>query len=64
MPSTTREIPKNEWRSYFDDLSRLPLPPPGVLQLRWTARRSALRSRPSKVRLPQDQLRQPRRRCR
>ncbi len=30
MPSTTREIPKNEWRSYFDDLSRLPSPPPVV----------------------------------
>ncbi len=30
MASTTREIPKNEWRSYFDDLSRLPAPPPVV----------------------------------
>jgi hypothetical protein len=30
MPSTTREIPKNEWRSYFDDLSRLPTPAPVV----------------------------------
>jgi len=30
MSSTTREIPKNEWRSYFDDLSRLPSPPPVV----------------------------------
>ena len=30
MPSTTREIPKNEWRSYFDDLSRLRSPLPVV----------------------------------
>lgn len=30
MASTTREIPKNEWRSYFDDLSRSPSGPPIV----------------------------------
>ena len=30
MTSMTREIPKSEWPSYFNDLSRLPSPPPVV----------------------------------
>jgi len=30
MTSETREIPKSEWKSYFNDLSRVPSPPPFV----------------------------------